>query len=129
VDKLKWLVVQRLFEMMKLGMNGVGVLFFFDSHLVNSLFLLGNKLREKISKALKTQAEAIHCTLNDSNEAARELDPPREPLTWEKVINTITLADFDPLHDTWRDSTCMSQSHKLAFLHYLGTGGDHTTQC
>jgi hypothetical protein len=44
VDKLKWLIVQCLFEMTKLGMNGVGALFFFDSHLVNSLFLLGYKL-------------------------------------------------------------------------------------
>jgi hypothetical protein len=59
VDKLERLIVQRLFEMTKLGMNGVGVLFFFDSHLVNSLFLLDYKIREKISKALKTQAEAI----------------------------------------------------------------------
>jgi hypothetical protein len=35
--------------------------------------------------------------LNDYNEAAGELDSPREPLTW---VNTITLADFDLLHDT-----------------------------
>jgi hypothetical protein len=86
-----------------LGMNGVGALFFFDSHLVNSLFLLGYKLWEKISRVLKTRAEAIFRTLNDYNEAAGELDPPWEPLTWEKVINAVTLADFDLLRDTQRD--------------------------
>jgi hypothetical protein len=71
--------------------------------LANLLFSLGYKLREKISKALKTQAEAIRRALNDYNEAAGELNPPRKQLTWEKVINAVTLADFDVLRDTWMD--------------------------
>jgi hypothetical protein len=54
LDDLERLVVQRLFEMTKLGMNGVGVSKFF---FVPQLFLYlisGYKLREKISKSLKT---------------------------------------------------------------------------
>lgn len=52
---------------------------------------------------MKTRAEAIRRALNDYNEAAGELNPPREQLTWEKVINTVTLADFDVLRDTRTD--------------------------
>jgi hypothetical protein len=66
-------------------------------------FIPGYKLWEKVNKALKTRAEAIRHALNDYNEAAAELDPPREQLMWEKVINAATLADFDILHDTWTD--------------------------
>jgi hypothetical protein len=52
---------------------------------------------------LRTHAEAIRHALNDYNKAAEQLDPSRDWLTWEQVINTVTLADFDMLHDTQTD--------------------------
>jgi hypothetical protein len=75
----------------------------FQLSLPNSPFYSGYKLREKIGKALKTRAEAIRRALNDYNEAAAQLNPPRDQLTWEQVINAVTLADFDVLHDTQTD--------------------------
>ncbi|KAJ3499863.1 hypothetical protein NLJ89_g10044 [Agrocybe chaxingu] len=86
LDELERLVVQRLFEMTKLGQNGVGY-----------------KLREKISKSLKTRATAIQSALKVYNEAAGGLDPPRAPLTWESVMNAATIADFDLLRDARQD--------------------------
>ncbi|KAF8874791.1 hypothetical protein BD779DRAFT_1421837, partial [Infundibulicybe gibba] len=86
LDNLERLVVQRLFELTKLGMNGVGY-----------------KLREKISKALKTRADAIRNALTEYNEAASQLSPPREQLTWLKVINAVSLADLDILRDARTD--------------------------
>ncbi|KAF8205106.1 hypothetical protein BJ912DRAFT_1018326 [Pholiota molesta] len=74
VDNLERLVVQRLFELTKLGMNGVGY-----------------KLREKISKALRTRATAIHAALKHYNEAAALLIPPREPMTWSTVLKAATV--------------------------------------
>ena len=56
-----------------------------------------------MGKTLKTCAEAIRRALNDYNEAAAQLDHPRDRLTWEKVINAVTLADFDVLRDTRMD--------------------------
>uniref|UniRef100_A0A8H8CMU1 Uncharacterized protein n=1 Tax=Psilocybe cubensis TaxID=181762 RepID=A0A8H8CMU1_PSICU len=86
VDNLERLVVQRLFELMKLRMNGVGY-----------------KLREKISKALHARSVAIQTALKQYNTAASLLIPPREPLTWATVVQAATVADFDLLRDTRND--------------------------
>ncbi|KAJ6552543.1 hypothetical protein B0H10DRAFT_2229907 [Mycena sp. CBHHK59/15] len=86
LDKLESLVVKRLFELTKLGMSGVGY-----------------KLREKISKALRTRAEAIRAALQKYNLAAVQLNPPRARLTWTSVIETVSLAAFDLLRDTRTD--------------------------
>ncbi|KAJ7086900.1 hypothetical protein B0H15DRAFT_950408 [Mycena belliarum] len=80
LDKLERLTVQRLLELTKL------------SH-----------MREKIGKALRTRADAIHRALNDYNLAATSLNPPRDPLTWAQVLLNVSLADFDLLRDTRSD--------------------------
>lgn len=67
------------------------------------MFLSGYKLREKIGKALKTRAHAIRRALNAYNAAAAQLNPPRESLTWAKLMDTSTLAEFDLLRDSRQD--------------------------
>ncbi|KAJ6456851.1 hypothetical protein C8R45DRAFT_1110650 [Mycena sanguinolenta] len=86
LDKLERLVVQRLLELTKLSMSGVAY-----------------KLREKIGKALKSRADAIHRALTEYNAAASVLAPPRNQLAWAAVIQTATLAEFDLLRDTCTD--------------------------
>ncbi|KAJ7267850.1 hypothetical protein C8J57DRAFT_1435830 [Mycena rebaudengoi] len=86
LSELERLAVARLFELTKLNISGVGY-----------------KLREKISKALKTRAEAIRRALAAYNEAATGLTPPREPLQWADVIAHTSLAEFDLLRETWTD--------------------------
>ena len=61
------------------------------------------KLREKIGKALKTRAEAIRRALEAYNTAAAQLNPPHEKLTWAKLMETMTLAEFDLLRDSRQD--------------------------
>ena len=104
IDDLERLVVQRLFEMTKLGMSGVGMC---DEPLLflKSLFLstTGYKQRENISKSLKACVDAIQSALKRYNDAAAQLNPPRPPLTWETVMNAVTVADFDLLRDTRQD--------------------------
>ena len=65
--------------------------------------LPGYKLREKISKSLKTRADAIQSALKRYNEAAALMVPPRPLLTWELVIAAVNLADFDLLRSTRQD--------------------------
>ena len=65
--------------------------------------LPGYKLREKISKSLKTRADAIQSALKRYNEAAALMVPPRPLLTWESVIAAVNLADFDLLRSTRQD--------------------------
>jgi hypothetical protein len=102
IDDLERLVVQRLFEMTKLGMSGVGMsLFPYPDELV--FIELGYKLREKINKSLKARVDAIQSALKRYNEAAAQLNPPRSPLSWESVVNAVNVADFDLLRDTRQD--------------------------
>ncbi|KAJ7342568.1 hypothetical protein DFH08DRAFT_1012260 [Mycena albidolilacea] len=86
INKLERLVVQRLLELTKLSMSSVAY-----------------KLRDKIGKALKSHADAIHRALNEYNAAAASLNPPRDQLIWAQVIQTVSLAEFDLLRDTRND--------------------------
>jgi hypothetical protein len=65
--------------------------------------LSGYKLREKISKSLKSRADAIQSALKRYNEAAGLMVPPRPLLSWESVIAAVNLADFDLLKSTRQD--------------------------
>ncbi|TFK59155.1 hypothetical protein BDN72DRAFT_906109 [Pluteus cervinus] len=86
VDNLERLYVQRMLELTKLGLSG-----------------LGYKLREHVGKALKAQAEAIRNALTAYNNAAKSLDPPREQLTWKRLMDIGGLSEFDLLRDTRHD--------------------------
>ncbi|KAJ7862680.1 hypothetical protein B0H14DRAFT_3863115 [Mycena olivaceomarginata] len=111
LDKLESLVVKRLFELTKLGMSG-----------------LAYKMREKISKALRTHAEAIRTALEKYNSAAAQLNPLRDRLTWAAVIDTVALADFDLLRDTTTDIRKLpwaNPANREAMVLYFGTLHDH----
>ncbi|KIY47956.1 hypothetical protein FISHEDRAFT_44273 [Fistulina hepatica ATCC 64428] len=77
LDELERLVVQRLLELTKLNMSGIGY-----------------KLREKIRKALHTRAEAIRNALERYNSAAKALNPPRQTLTWTHLFELVELGDL-----------------------------------
>jgi hypothetical protein len=104
VDILERLVVQRLLELTKLSMSGVGAskIKLRIPCFVNQ-FCPAYKLRDKIGKALKSRADAIHHALKAYNAAAAALVPPRQQLVWAEVIKTTTLAEFDLLRDTRSD--------------------------
>lgn len=121
IDQLERLVVQRLFEMTKLGMSGVGMRSLFNNPLCSCT--AGYKMREKISKSLKTRAEAIHTALRNYNNAAAQLNPPREQLSWESVINAGSIADLDILRDTRQDIRSLiwaQPSHREGMVLYFG---------
>ncbi|KAF9486113.1 hypothetical protein BDN70DRAFT_235965 [Pholiota conissans] len=106
IDNLERLVVQRLFELTKLGMNGVGY-----------------KLRDKINKALRTRATAIQNALKHYNDAAALLNPPRNSLSWNTVLKAATVADFDLLRDTRSDIRTLAwaePAHREATTLYFG---------
>ncbi|EMD35110.1 hypothetical protein CERSUDRAFT_54347 [Gelatoporia subvermispora B] len=85
LDNVEQLVVQRLFELTKLGMSGIGY-----------------KLRE-IGKALKSRAETIKKALEHYNALAAKLKPLREPLSWSQIVGMASLADFDLLRESRED--------------------------
>jgi hypothetical protein len=102
LDNLERLIVQRLFELTKLGMSGVGMPISCIHH-CSLLTVTGYKQREKIGKALKSRAVAIQRARKEYNECAGKLDPPRPKLSWTEVIEAASLAEFDLLRDTRQD--------------------------
>ncbi|OBZ69683.1 hypothetical protein A0H81_10469 [Grifola frondosa] len=101
LDNLECLVVQRLLELTKLGMNGIGT-----STIVNEILfnrLAGYKLHEKIGKALRARAGAIRKALTEYNKCAAELTPPRPELSWNDIVEMVSLADFDLLRNARQD--------------------------
>lgn len=86
-------------------------------------YISGYKLREKISKALKTRSEAIKTALRQYNEAGARLNPPRPQLTWSSVLNAATIADFDLFRDTRTDIRSLpwaEPSRREAMGYYFG---------
>ncbi|PSR78798.1 hypothetical protein PHLCEN_2v7280, partial [Hermanssonia centrifuga] len=94
LDKLERLVVQRLLELSKLGMSG-----------------LGYKLREKIGKALRTRADAIRKALDEYNKQAGLLKPPRQRLQWTQLVAMSTVGEFDLLRDARQDVRNFAWAH------------------
>ncbi|TFK79062.1 hypothetical protein K466DRAFT_606431 [Polyporus arcularius HHB13444] len=86
LDNLERLVIQRMFELTKLGMSGIGY-----------------KLREKIGKALRTRADAIRHALDEYNKCAAALSSPRPALAWHDIMDMASLAEFDLLRDARED--------------------------
>ncbi|KAL0059199.1 hypothetical protein AAF712_014066 [Marasmius tenuissimus] len=61
------------------------------------------KQRDKITHALRAQAEAIKKAISDYNSAASKITPPREPVDWADIVKMVSLADFDLLKNTHVD--------------------------
>ncbi|KAF7785028.1 hypothetical protein Agabi119p4_1193 [Agaricus bisporus var. burnettii] len=88
LDELESLVVSRLFELTKMNMSQTGY-----------------KLRKHIGNALRQRSQAIRNAIDRYNSAAAELNPPREKLTWDKVVDYAFLTDFSLLRDCREDIT------------------------
>ncbi|KIJ30003.1 hypothetical protein M422DRAFT_97226, partial [Sphaerobolus stellatus SS14] len=78
LSHIEQLVSQRIMELTKLNISGTGY-----------------KLRTQIAAGLKRQA--IRNALVRYNKFAALVNPPRDPLTWETVVNYSFLAEFDLL--------------------------------
>ncbi|KAK7051165.1 hypothetical protein VNI00_004665 [Paramarasmius palmivorus] len=84
IEDLERLVVGRLLELTKLNMSGVGY-----------------KQRTKIASALRSRAQAIRRALGVYNDLAVLVDRPT--VTWDSIIDMVSLADFDLLKDSRLD--------------------------
>ncbi|KAJ6470196.1 hypothetical protein C8R47DRAFT_988867 [Mycena vitilis] len=80
LDNLQLLVIARLFELTKCNMSGTGY-----------------KMRKHFAKALQARSRTIKTAIEQYNTAAGALEEPREPLSWEEVVEYTFLSDFDLL--------------------------------
>ncbi|KAJ7315569.1 hypothetical protein DFH08DRAFT_617712, partial [Mycena albidolilacea] len=94
VDSLEALVIKRLLELTKVNQSGLG--------------MWSNLLRDSADRPFRIQSvrsKAIWSALQHYNSAALALDPPRQHLSWEEVIDYAFLADFDILRDPTGNAT------------------------
>ncbi|KAE9397606.1 hypothetical protein BT96DRAFT_995705 [Gymnopus androsaceus JB14] len=88
LDKLEGLLVRRMFEMGRLNIAGTGY-----------------KLRKHLAKALKTRSQSIRKAIDQYNETAKKMNPPRATVNWDEVVNYSFLSEFDILQDTREDDS------------------------
>ncbi|KAF7976738.1 hypothetical protein HWV62_5710 [Athelia sp. TMB] len=80
LDSIQQLVVQRLFELSKANMSG-----------------LGYKLRDSIWRALKVRSKAIQSALDRYNAVAPLMQPPAPILDWKQILDYTFISEFELL--------------------------------
>ncbi|KAF7968552.1 hypothetical protein HWV62_30137 [Athelia sp. TMB] len=86
LDTVEGLVVARIFELGSMNRAGMGY-----------------KRRQHMGEALTTRSTAIKNAVERYNTAALALDPPRETLNTQEVVEHAFLADFDLLRSSRQD--------------------------
>ncbi|EEB91292.1 hypothetical protein MPER_10373, partial [Moniliophthora perniciosa FA553] len=94
LEQLERLVVQRLFELTKLNMSGVGY-----------------KQRQKITNALKSRATAIRHALQEFNIVASQLG--KDQLEFDEILDLVSIAGFDLLKNADIDFTLSRMGARL----------------
>ena len=103
LDRLQRLVIQRLFELHKLNLSGIGMSLFYSIGSQYPYDFLAYKARNHLSKSLRTRSQAIRNATAAYNKAARELDPPRPELDWTKLSRYNYIEEFNLLKDCRTD--------------------------
>ncbi|KAE9398022.1 hypothetical protein BT96DRAFT_995208 [Gymnopus androsaceus JB14] len=83
LDKLERLLVAWMFEMARLNVSSTGY-----------------KMRKHIGQSLKNRSKSIQSAIVSYNEAAAALNPPRQKITWDQIVDFSYLSEFDILRDT-----------------------------
>ncbi|KAG1737377.1 hypothetical protein EDB19DRAFT_1637003 [Suillus lakei] len=81
LNNVQCLIVQRLFELLKVNMAGTG----------------SYKLHVHIGKAIKTRSKAIQSVLAEYNELTSSVQPPAPHLKWNDIVNYGFISEFELL--------------------------------
>ena len=103
LNRLQRLVIQRLFELHRLNLSGIGTCLTSLKDVFVSDGSLGYKARTHLAKSLQTRYKTIRSATEAYNNAARALDPPRPPLDWSQVSHYSFLDEFNLLRNTRHD--------------------------
>ena len=126
LDKLEQLVVQQLFELSKANVLGMGKLqpITYMTYSNIEYCLLGYKVRESISRTLKTQGKAIHTALNKYNNIAPKMNLPAPILQWRHLMEYRFISKFELLkhahshHNITTEPWVLPLNHKMALKHH-----------
>ena len=98
-------MIQRLFELDKLNIAETGKWFILFCQVLDSqrIILAGYKMRTHLAKSLQVRCKTIRRALEQYNDVARAMNPPRPALDWEKISHYSFLEEFTLLQDTRND--------------------------
>lgn len=105
LDRVALLVVQRLLELVKIGLPGTGACScsWWTSETALTFHGVGYKMRKKIGEGLKNRSTALSSAVAEYNVQAKKLNPPRPSLEFSQVMSYAFLAEFDLLRDVRTD--------------------------
>lgn len=106
LDNIQRLVIQRLFEVSRANLSGMGahLLLIRQSLNLYLLCLSGYKLRTSIWKVLKSRSKAVNSALIKYNKLAALMSPPAPLLEWKQLMEYSFVSEFELL--------CNSRSHR-----------------
>ena len=100
LDNLQRLVTQRLFELHRLNLSGIGQCPPLPQPSSHANLDSGYKARTHLAKSLQTRCKAIRSATEVYNRAAQALEPPHKPLDWTQVSRYSFLKEFTLLRNT-----------------------------
>jgi len=104
LDHVQQLVVQRLFEMSKANIVGMGnVVSSVNSILILHYTVTGYKMRTSIWKALKWRGKAIRTAIDKYNKLTINMNPLAPLLDWKNIVNYTFISEFKIL---WHSYSC-----------------------
>lgn len=95
VDRLEFLMLQRVFELQKTHSVNTGTRVCHNEALFSRG--AGYKMRESIGKNLKSRSKTIGTAVKAYNQAAQALHPPAPPVDFSKLMEWTELQEFDLL--------------------------------
>ena len=103
LNNLQRLVTQRLFELHRLNLSGIGQYLSPPQPSSHANLDSGYKARTHLAKSLQTRCKAIRSATEAYNRAARALEPPCQALDWTQVSRYSFLKEFTLLQNTRHD--------------------------
>ena len=103
LDCVQQLVVQRLFEMSKANIAGMGNIVLSILSACSNYSQTGYKMRTSIWKALKQRSKAIRTTIDKYSKLVATMNLPAPTLDWKNVVNYTFISEFDIL---WHSYSC-----------------------
>ncbi|KAJ3005952.1 hypothetical protein NUW54_g4120 [Trametes sanguinea] len=113
------LVMQRLLELSKANMSGMGRPYMLC---YAGIFLTANtgyKMRASVWKGLKARTKAIRTALKRYNKLTANMQPPAPPLYWKDVVNYTFVSEFELLRSAYSHGDVLSAPWTVPHNHEI----------
>jgi len=121
LDRVQQLIVQRLFEMSKANIAGMGNVILSIISACSHYSQTGYKMQTSIWKALKRCGKAIQTAIDKYNKLATTMHLPALTLDWKNVVNYTFISEFDILWHSYSPADLNSRLWILQANHEIAS--------